>query len=358
MPHRTVFILGAGASKEAGAPLMREFLDVADATRDKADGPVQSGSNLQEQFTLVFRAIAELQGVFAKSTLELDNIESIFAAFEMAELFGRLGNLKEAEVKRLTSAIRSVIVTTIETQLQFPVVDYKILPPRPYGDFVTFIQDLKKTRSSVVSIMTFNYDIAVDYALQFASIPVNYCLNPQDTETSITLLKLHGSLNWTRCPKCNVISVLNIGEWMSTKRWPLRDVTRVPIPISLNLPQCGTCGVPSTPEPLIVPPTWNKTQHYTEIRNVWSVAARHLSEAENIVVVGYSLPPTDLFFHYLYALGTVSQTRLKRFLIINTDPNIGERFSTLLGPLAKERLQTETYTFAEGVSRLRTLREN
>jgi hypothetical protein len=336
---------------------MREFLDVADTIRNVSGDIIPPGSNLDDDFTLVFRAIAELQSVFAKSTLELDNIESIFAAFEMAELFGRLGSLKDAEVKRLTSAIKSVIVTTLETRLRFPVVGSQIRPPGPYGSFANFVRELNRTESTTVTVMTFNYEIAIDYALQFLSMPLNYCLNPKDPEASISLLKLHGSLNWTRCPnpKCNVITVLEIQKWLPTKRFFLGDVTQVNLRMSADLPQCGACGCPSVAEPLIVPPTWNKTQHYTEIRNVWSVAARHLSEAENIVVIGYSLPATDHFFHYLYALGTASPTRLKRFLIINTDPKIGDRFSTLLGPLAKERLRTEPCTFSEGIDRLKQL---
>jgi hypothetical protein len=38
---------------------------------------------------------------------------------------------------------------------------------------------------------------------------------------------------------------------------------------------------------------------------VWRTAAQHLSEAEHIFIIGYSLPETDQFFRYLYGLGTV-----------------------------------------------------
>lgn len=71
MARRTVFILGAGASREAGAPLMGDFLDVADVVRER-----QQGSQAREYFDLVFRTIAELDPVFAKSTIEVGNIEN------------------------------------------------------------------------------------------------------------------------------------------------------------------------------------------------------------------------------------------------------------------------------------------
>ena len=42
-----------------------------------------------------------------------------------------------------------------------------------------------------------------------------------------------------------------------------------------------------------------------------------LSEAENIFVCGYSLPATDAFFHLLFALGSVGNTRLRNFVVFD-----------------------------------------
>jgi len=81
----TVFILGAGASKEAGAPLMREFLDVAEdllwANEVHPYG---------EDFERVFNAISDLQRVYSKANLDIINIENVFAAFEMGQLIKKL----------------------------------------------------------------------------------------------------------------------------------------------------------------------------------------------------------------------------------------------------------------------------
>ena len=83
---QTVFIIGAGISKTAGAPLMNDFLDVADQLR--------KGPNFGDtDFDLVFRGRDALQSVLAKATMDLLNLESVFAAFEMAKLLRRLGAL-------------------------------------------------------------------------------------------------------------------------------------------------------------------------------------------------------------------------------------------------------------------------
>ena len=65
-----VFILGAGASKEAGAPLMSDFLEKADELYRK--GQVDEFS---QDFKNVFEAISNLQTVHSKAELDLDNIE-------------------------------------------------------------------------------------------------------------------------------------------------------------------------------------------------------------------------------------------------------------------------------------------
>src|SRR6267143_3383453 len=106
---RTVFILGAGASKQAGGPLMAEFLDVAENLRRFRKSEISA-----EHFALVFRGRASLQSVHSKSTLDLDNIESVFAAFEMAALFNRLGRSSGIDIPSLAPAIRRMIVSTLE----------------------------------------------------------------------------------------------------------------------------------------------------------------------------------------------------------------------------------------------------
>jgi hypothetical protein len=68
----TVFILGAGASHEGGAPLMAEFLDVARELRVGNEKLPFANS-----FDIVFNAISALQKVHSKAQLDIRNIESV-----------------------------------------------------------------------------------------------------------------------------------------------------------------------------------------------------------------------------------------------------------------------------------------
>jgi hypothetical protein len=51
-------------------------------------------------------------------------------------------------------------------------------------------------------------------------------------------------------------------------------------------------------------------------------------------VIGYSLPETDSFFRYLFALGVDSETRLQGLWVVNPDDerrSVEKRFRELLG---------------------------
>lgn len=67
MSH-VVFILGAGASREGGAPLMGDFLDKARALL--ASGEV---GDAKESFEQVFKAIRELRAVHSSLVSHSDD---------------------------------------------------------------------------------------------------------------------------------------------------------------------------------------------------------------------------------------------------------------------------------------------
>ncbi|MCX6641568.1 MAG: hypothetical protein NTW14_13970 [bacterium] len=101
-------------------------------------------------------------------------------------------------------------------------------------------------------------------------------------------------------------------------------------------------------EPEIIPPTWNKGQNLNSPVKVWKQAAKELSEAKEIIVIGYSLPESDLFFRYLFALGTDSTTRIERFIVCNPDIKVKEKFEKIIGRGIESRF--EFYPFKMGVA--------
>lgn len=120
---QVVFILGAGASRDCGAPLMYDFLDTA--SRLLSTGEVK---HKKEHFDRVFKSISSLQAVHSKSQLDLNNIESIFTALEIANVLGKLPGFKPEEIQDVIASLKELIVATLEQTIQFPTEDRYILP--------------------------------------------------------------------------------------------------------------------------------------------------------------------------------------------------------------------------------------
>lgn len=354
----SVFILGAGASAKAGAPLLNDFLDVA--RRLERDPSQQISDEQGRAFRLVFEGIAELGTVYEKARLDSDNLEAVFAAFEMAKLFKRLGRLTPDQLQNLPDAMRTVIVETLERTVRFPLVgsleSSTVSAPEPYEPFVNLFRR-DTPHADRVAVITFNYDLAIDYALHRAGFHIDYGLQPLPHLNQFPLLKLHGSLNWLECEQCGVAAYrmdnyfrrYQFDPWRATQWFrfamtgPLQNDTFEHCNGNLKDPRV----------PMLVPPTWNKGEHHQRIASVWAHAARHLSEARKVAIIGYSLPESDYFFRLLWALGTVGPTRIEHLWVVNPDiekdKRLNRRYRSLFGDVAKKRYKPMPCTFEEAL---------
>jgi hypothetical protein len=189
---RVVVVLGAGASRQAGAPLMADFLDVA------ADLPQREEvKEAQDQFVAVFEGISRLQQVHSKAQLDLHNIESIFAAFEMARTLGGFADYGPDATDSLVRAMRTLIVKTLEQTILLPVRNNsQVMPPPPYAEFAALCSSLRNARpAESVAVITFNYDVGVDHGFYWHQLPIDYGLGEGAGQNAVPILKLHGSLN-------------------------------------------------------------------------------------------------------------------------------------------------------------------
>jgi len=336
---------------------MFDFLDVArDLLRRNRV------SDARESFERVFRSISALQRVHSKSQLDMNNIESVFAAFEMAQIIGSLPEHSPADIDALVPAMRVMIARTIEEQLRFHRSQDRREAPQPYwhfADLLLFLQNEALPREDSC-VITFNYDLAVDFALARRGVNVKYSLDGTDSG-NYPLLKLHGSLNWFLCNTCDKIipwDVTPFGANLTPQEMTSND--HIPLRLSAVLWQWNHVQAmvhDVVKQPVLVPPTWNKAEYQKLLASVWRRAANELQTAENIYVIGFSLPPTDEFFRHLYSLGTVGDAVLERFWVIDPDSTGGveERFRRLLGPGAEQRFAFFKETFGAAIPRIRKL---
>lgn len=353
-----VFILGAGASRQCGAPLMFDFLDVAsDLLRSNA---VQEK---RAEFERVFLAIGALQAVHSKAQLDLNNIESIFTVLELGKIIQKIPGLQPQEIPDVISALKELIVKTLEVTMVFPTDGTHIGVPKPYeafGQLLTHLyEDAFPTQSA--SVISFNYDIAADMALHRAGLGPDYIIDqPPRGGVLVPLLKLHGSLNWATEKSSRKILPLHLSsyfQYYGKNGLGKHTGTRLPIGSQLLGYFLSYAKTDVEAEPVIVPPSWNKADYHNALSDVWAAAATHFSEAEQIFIIGYSLPETDSFFRHLYALGSVGTTPLRRIAVFNPDKTgaTDSRFRGLLGPGAAARYEYHESTFSDAVGHIKKL---
>jgi hypothetical protein len=323
---------------------MADFLEVAsNLHRQKAVEDKKAAADFEK----VFSAIGALQAAHSKAQLDLTNIESIFAALEIANVLGKLPGTQPQDIPGVIAALRELIVKTLELTIKFPTKGrHRIEPPKPYGDFTELLRYLRAdaSPSHTVSVITFNYDIAVDIALYRAGMGPDYGIVPKTQHRNpVPLLKLHGSLNWAARDDGTVYPLL-LDDYFEKSGLPWSfEGNECTVPIGSQLQEYFSQLNPKIKvvrEPVIVPPTWNKANHYQGLSDVWANAAHQLEEAEYLFIIGYSLPPTDAFFRMLYALGTVGKNPLTKIVVYNPDTrDVDGRFQSMLGLGAKARYE-------------------
>lgn len=353
-----VFILGAGASKQCGAPLMANFLDIA--RHLLSTGSVGDKKN---QYEMVFKAIGALQVVHSKAQLDLTNIESIFTALEISNVLRKLPGFTPEEIPEVIASLKEVIVKTLEETIDFPTTNSYVGVPKPYEAFSDLLKHLRSEAfpQQSVSVITFNYDIAIDMALYRAGMGPDYGIPPDPkSHQPVPLLKLHGSLNWASKKESGDVYPLQLDQYFTKYTFQGRDergTCKIPLGSHLSEYFSKHTAIEVEKEPVIVPPTWNKADHHRALSTIWGKAAHHLGEAKTVFIVGYSLPETDAFFRLLYALGTVGPQPLEKIIVYNPDETgaVDKRFKEMLGPAASARYQYKELTFEDAIRDIKRL---
>lgn len=351
---KTVFILGAGASAESGAPVMADFLQAAKRLQSKSAYGADS-SHVQNVMDAAYK---DLKPVQVKSNIDYTNIEELFGAVDIGQLIQCFGSRPQARIDGLRESIVVFICRTIEQTVSIPFIDQKIGAPKGYDNLAKLLRNKARSELNDVSFITFNYDTCLEFALVKNGLGVNYGLSEpfltdsdNNYQVKVPVLKLHGSINWSMCPHCKTIVPTEIDPFRRAVLMDLFDQgkeLRLEYGTKIAWGLTHRCGNLLERLPFIVPPTWNKSSSALGgLQDVWKRAAKELGSAENIVVIGYSLRPTDIFFKYLFALGSDSDIHLEKFIVINgpEGKDTEARFRALLGPMTTGSFKFYPFVF-------------
>jgi NAD-dependent SIR2 family protein deacetylase len=267
-----VILLGAGASKDAGLPIIRDFSDreylsrAVDTLKEAGLGGerpdlLEICDRIQESGTGFEQLLAEYN-----RKGDRENVQQLLKYYQMIFL--------------LTESIAGTFADPATGDL--PIAYYLILGgmlgviPKPI--IITFNHDLWIEHG-----MRLSHDLGMQRQVHYGSIEsrMDFFSPPlldldhigfRDPEGRIPLLKLHGSLGYLYCEHCDRFLVGEDNLWY------------------ISLLKCRICG--RTLEPSYVPPLEEKDPNlYMES---WTDARTALRKADLVLVIGYSLPSYDL----------------------------------------------------------------
>jgi len=369
---RNVYILGAGFSSNAGAPLIHGFLDYSRRLHDQPFSDLDKTE--RQHFKNAFEFRRKMAQAREKVLIDLDDIEQLFGLVEISQ---RLSSESPETRDSIVYLIAKTLQLSIDSQndqrprFRLPVRKEAIeFVPNflkhdtnagPHGVEIQNIEqytyfmalgcglfdDPDRRRFRKDSIITFNYDLVCDHALRKLGFEADYHLpggivgDQRELTNSqpYDLLKLHGSTNWGICNACKEQVVV-----LSQK------VTDSPSEFRELACKCGKKNF----VPFLVPPSWDKSEFRQIIAPVWKKAADELKQATRICIIGYSMPESDAFFKYLLTVALAENHQLYKLIVVDfvdktyrqgsfpdskttVDSSLRSRYERLLDPVFQQR---------------------
>ncbi|MGJ4748403.1 hypothetical protein ACQV5M_18720 [Leptospira sp. SA-E8] len=298
-----LYFTGAGFSAPLGIPVMSNFVQ-------KSKDLYQEDNVKYADFSKIFALIDDLSKIKLHIELDLRNIEDIFSLLEMKHFIEGNSDSLKLYKKYIEDTITSLTPTSILKEnienignWQEFWITYKDKNDFSSVNIASFIKylcgiDLGKNfvsgRGNVVSssvrtnrnykysLVTLNYDLFPELCIDF--INENYPNSngnkyyiSSEKDSQLQYIKLHGSVGG-----------------------------------NINLP------------------SWNKVGNAPESQS-WKAAFELLKDANEIRILGYSLPDTDAYVKYLFGIALRDSFNLQKIDVItlDSDGKTKERFTNI-----------------------------
>lgn len=356
---KTVYILGAGFSVEANAPTQEKL--VSEIFRIHKKTPHVFNENKFDEFEKFLNKTLGIP-IELQETIPLEDIFTPLDSCIADNISFR--DLSVTQLKQKRNLIFELIGMTLQNILELSQKNY-------IDDFADYLVNESKKRlnhnyrkTDLVSVISTNWDILLDNSI-YNSIKksndlgvVDYCCYissyDKNDETvkpgleilgkggyNVKLLKLHGSLNWLQCPRCQRIYV------KFNQKIAMNPFSTV------NKPSCLHCDKnfgkykSHLLNANLIMPTFLKDLSNPQYKIIWQNAGIELSEAKKIVFIGYSLPQADFEMRQLLSRMVDKDTEIE---VVNwKNPNKPEIYDNLVSGF-KQFFGREIQDYEKGTS--------
>lgn len=340
---RTALFLGAGASNTFGYPITSELLRrIINALRLKQFLPGLLGEppGAAKRHRKSLRTyLDQLLPGKARSHGHLPLVTSLLSLIDYSLVTGQsiMAGRSIEETREARRLLERAILEVLAEGDQLIIEEWKV-----FERFCGFMTHLRGGAGSGLAVITTNYDMASDFAaFKCAGVPksrfgrwdegqigrrVDFGFNwyhpelPAETimrrpdRPMVTLLKLHGSTNWLRCPLCDHIYINPWGPiWEQAYKGQTDD---------LNSCHCS----PTRLQAQILSPSYVRDMREPNLVSVWNSALNELRAADRWIIVGYSFPDEDLAVRALFTRAYGSRNRTPEIVVVQRDKQAYVRY--------------------------------
>ncbi len=294
---KRVFLVGAGVSASCGIPVARDLLAESMKLLDK-----KSPKDAEQVRSLV----KYLYPGFDRKEGNYPNIEDFLNLAWMAKQFNNQNFVRSErwDVDR----IQKVISTTIKSITE--LIKIKQKDERKQSSIKSFVNGVIRPGDVII---TFNWDTTIESALvnhpTIHRVKERYTGSSEGLDEDVVLMKPHGSVDWE--------AKIEYHRDQLNRRHP-----RI-----------------FSETPLIVPPLASKDFSLPIFQKIWRSVFEVISDAEEIFILGYSLPQEDQFARFVFRRAirqnfldhTKGRKKKVSIQVVNKSASVRETFERVIG---------------------------
>lgn len=341
MNQKIVYILGAGFSMNAGAPSQGQLIEEIYKLKT-----TYIKSSQKQVISWVDRFDDFLKNTLQISKEEIKNytLEDIYTPLDKCiseNVSFRQHSHKE--LSELRDIFNRLIVLAVRS-----AIEHSSKKKDSINHFARHLVKLSKERlknekADKVAVITTNWDIMLDNVvhnlmtkelrpkgLPFSGV-VDYCcyissLDKNDDSIkpglyaigkgryNVKILKLHGSLNWMQCPRCQRLYVKFYEKWNGGYIFDKKYCRHCSSNFRIKQEESNLLTTN------LIMPTFLKNLNNIQNKLIWQNAGIELAEAEKVVFLGYSLPQADFEFKQLLSRMIRKDAKIEAVLVENDNP--------------------------------------
>ena len=290
-----VIIFGAGASDDAGIPLMDGFVQKMweFAIRGRT-GEEQLSDEDHKIFLEAMKIKGELDTYHGRAMFDDRNLEDILSILSFNEMSGKKGSKRRLSVflKAISRTIELTCLTKHSGEIRIQTEG-----PNVYRSFWNRLIEWYRNRREFPTIITFNYDLVLERA--FFQVLNNFIYQIRTIPFGAVSFNYHYDMF-----DQTIYTVESTRYVIDDDDFKDKEGTRLlqggkgnPVPIEI-LKLHGSVNFPSkkdvrnyslvspVDDPLIMPPIFSKMTYGQALDKAWGEALRKLRQAKNVIVVG------------------------------------------------------------------------